>query len=103
MTRAEILSQFTVDERGTIRDPGKFEGEPVYVPAFYDAYMNGCPDDDIDGVLYFDVTPEDVAEFPELQGVGTVTLYVGDDGFVNSATHEEAGFRADSEEEEEAE
>ena len=31
MTRAEVLGQYHVDERGVIRSPGKFEGEMVYV------------------------------------------------------------------------
>lgn len=44
MTRKEIESEYTV-ENGIIRSPGKFEGEPVYAPDFYDAAMDGCGED----------------------------------------------------------
>lgn len=36
MTRKEIAETYKVDERGVIRSPGKFEGEPIYVPYFWD-------------------------------------------------------------------
>lgn len=36
MTRQEILDAYETD-RGIIQSPGKFEGEPIYAPYFYEA------------------------------------------------------------------
>ena len=86
MTRRDIESSYTVDANGIIRSPGKFEGEPVYVPYFWDAYLEGFADEDDGEVLTFRVTAEDRAEFPELDGVTTVRLWETDQGFVYSET-----------------
>lgn len=81
--RAAVLAQFTVDEHGRIRNPGKFEGEPLFVPHFWDVFMDGCHDDEAeDGAVIFFVTDEDRAEFPELGTQAKVTLFQRDDGFV---------------------
>lgn len=81
MTRQEIEAEFTI-ESGIIRNPGKFEGEAIYVPYFWDCFLNGGADGDDGTVLRFDVTADDKAIFPELEGRRTVTLYERDDGFV---------------------
>jgi hypothetical protein len=54
----------------------------LYVPYFWDAYLNGCADRDDGTVLGFDVTREDKAIFPELKRRRTVRLIQRDDGFV---------------------
>jgi len=83
MDRAEVYKAYKVDERGTIRSPGKFEGEMLYVPYFWDAYLNGCADRDDGNVLGFDILPEDREQFPELgRRRRTVKLYQRGDGFV---------------------
>jgi hypothetical protein len=41
MTRTEILAQYQVGSDGVIRSPGKFEGEMLYVPFYWDIAMNG--------------------------------------------------------------
>lgn len=82
MTRNEIIADYNVDERGVIRRPGKFEGEMLYVPYFWVAYLNGMADRDDGRTLGFDVTPEDKLMFPELRGRRTVKLRVREDGFV---------------------
>lgn len=82
MKRADIIQDYRVDDRGRIRSPGKFEGEMLYVPHFWDAYLNGCADRDNGRVLGFDVTAEDKAEFPELKRRRTVRLIENDQGFV---------------------
>lgn len=82
MKRSDILEQYRVDQRGIIRDPGKFEGEMLYVPYFWDAGLNGMADRDDGSVLGFDLTAEDKAEFPELKGRRTVKLFQREDGFV---------------------
>lgn len=81
MNRATIEAEYAI-ESGIIRSPGKFEGEAVYVPYFWDAYLNGFADRDDGTILGFDVTAEDRAMFPELKGRRTVRLYQRSDGFV---------------------
>ncbi len=81
MTRQEIERDYQV-ENGVIRSNGKFEGEAVYVPYFWDAFLNGMADRDNGRVLGFDLTADDKAMFPELKGRRTVRLYERDDGFV---------------------
>ena len=82
MTRRDIETSYKIDSNGVIRDPGQFEGEMLYVPYYWDAYLNGCADRDDGDVLGFDVTPEDKAQFPELKRRRTVKLCQRDDGFV---------------------
>jgi hypothetical protein len=82
MTREQITSEFTVDNNGIICNPGQFEGEMLYVPYFWDAYLNGMADGDEDGILEFDVNDDDRALFPELKDKSQVLLYQRSDGFV---------------------
>lgn len=65
-----------------VKGPGKFEGEPVYVPFFWDAYLNGMADRDDGTVLGFDITAEDKVLFPELKRRRTVKLLETEQGFV---------------------
>lgn len=81
MTRKELEEQFDVVD-GRITNPGKFEGEAVYVPHFWDAFLNGEADRDDGTIVGFNVTKEDKAMFPELKGRRTVRIYERDDGFV---------------------
>lgn len=82
MTREEILKEYDVNQHGIIKTPGKFEGEMLYVPYFWDAYLNGMADSDEEEILGFEVTEEDRAMFPELIDQTQVLLHVRDDGFV---------------------
>lgn len=81
MTRHEIETEYRT-AAGRITSPGKFEGEHIYVPYYWEAYLNGCADRDNGTILGFDVTADDRREFPELKGKRTVRLYQHDDGFV---------------------
>jgi hypothetical protein len=74
MTREECLS--------AVQGPGKFQGQAVYVPFFWDAYLNGFADRDDGHVLGFDVSAEDKALFPELKRRRTVRLVETESGFV---------------------
>lgn len=85
MTREKILQDYEVDTNGIIRSPGKFEGEMLYVPYFWEVFLDGGADRDNGTILGFDLTPEDKAQFPELKGKRTVRLYQRDDGFVCEA------------------
>jgi len=80
MTRAEIEAAYTVTN-GIIRSPGKFEGERVYMPAMYAAYLDGSADDDGE-ILSVEVTDADRAEFPELGSLAFVRFEVVEEGFV---------------------
>ena len=62
--------------------PGKFEGEEMYVPYFWDLFLEGCADEDDGNVAMFRVTDEDRALFPELARGECVRLFQRSDGFV---------------------
>ena len=83
MTRNEIEENYTIED-GIIQDPGRFEAEPVYVPYFVDALMNGDPGEfDETSNLYElrDFDPECRQEFPELKPFRTITIWQSDQGF----------------------
>lgn len=85
MTRLEILKSFEVYPNSVvIRTPGKFEGEPIYAPYFWDLSLEGMADSYSDDgeVITFQVTDDDRAEFPELTDVKYVRLHESDNGFV---------------------
>lgn len=95
MTREEILSTYTVDDAGIIRDLGKFEAEPAYAVYFWDAGMNGMADEDENGVWFFVLSPEDKQEFPELAGEYGAAVEESDQGFVYCTVFgTEKGYRA---------
>jgi len=80
---ADLLKYYKIEEHGIITSPGKFEGEMIYVPYYWEAFLNGFADRDDGKVLGFDITPEDRKIFgPMLKGKRTVKLYERDDGFV---------------------
>ena len=81
MTRQDITNEYSV-VNGRIVSPGKFENEMVYVPYFWDFYLNGFADDDDGKTLKFKVSKEDREQFPELKGKRTVRLQQTDTGFV---------------------
>ena len=82
MTRQDLLTQYDVDENGIIVSLGKFESEPLYIPYFWDMYLNGFADDDDGESLTFEVTIEDREQFPELANVRHVFIWETDQGFV---------------------
>lgn len=83
MTRKEIMNLYEVDEHGIITSPGKFEGEMLYTPHFWDLFLGGQGTIQQDGAVVFSITTEDMAEFPELVGdVEEVVLYEDSRGFV---------------------
>ena len=88
MTRQDIENDYGPISNGTIRMPGKFEGEPVYAPYFYDMMLNGETDgDDIssdgDCISIFVITDEDRRSFPELEGIDELVLWEESGGFVH--------------------
>lgn len=86
MNRNFIMAHFTIDQDGIIRTPGKYEGEPLYVPYFW--AQNDSADDQVQDegvpVDIFKVTADDRLSFPELADIAVVTLWEREDGFVCS-------------------
>jgi hypothetical protein len=46
MTAAEIRKEYTHDANGRITQPGKFEGEPIFAPYFWNIALEGFADSD---------------------------------------------------------
>ncbi len=74
----------TTNERGLITEPGRFEGEPEFVPHFYDAWLVGgfADVDHDDGSVALNFEDEDYARFPALRGFKSIRLWIDDNGFV---------------------
>jgi hypothetical protein len=83
MTREEIITQYNVGSDGIIRSPGKFEGEMLYVPFYWDIALQGFANLDDGEVFGFNIEPEDVALFPELNDRKSLRLWESDQGFVH--------------------
>lgn len=88
--RAMIEADYRV-EHGIIRSPGKFEAEPVYVPHFYNLWLDGgaddeetSGDDDGAGTLVFNLTDDDRRDWPELGNARVLRLCQDSYGFVHS-------------------
>lgn len=73
-----------------IIDPGKFEGEPRWLPYFYEAWGAGeaATEDAIehDGAIecqaWIYIADYDLIQFPELRGYYQVRIMVDEQGFV---------------------
>lgn len=79
-----------------IHEPGKFEGEPVFVPYLYALAMESFSDESGDGYDAFRVDDELRAKFPaprEWAGIAWVLLTYSDQGFVSSEMLTERQFR----------
>ena len=82
MTRLETLASYKVDDHSVIRSPGKFEGEMIYLPHFYDVFLDGGGEDNGKRIRV-DITEEDRKEFPELgKTKSAIKFYEREDGFV---------------------
>jgi len=86
MTRAELEATYRV-QGNRIVSPGKFEAENIWAPYFWDAAMDGGAEEittphNPHPVSRMKVEPDDVRQFPELEGFGAVELFEDDNGFV---------------------
>ncbi len=88
-----IRDSYQVDSNGRITDPGKFEGEQIFVPYFWDLALSGFADTD-NGKWYgfrFSFSSEQdkqlLADWPELkQWLGrkrSLKLWEDSQGFVH--------------------
>lgn len=96
LDRDQVLEMFQVNDRGIITSPGKFEGEMLYVPSFWDEVLDGgCQAADLDGdeVDVCKVEAADRRNFPELGDKRWVVLEERGDGFVMEAPVSESEVR----------
>ena len=86
MKRVEIETEYTITT-GVIRNPGKFEGEMLYAPYFYDCSNDGeflCGLDDGEYVTLVEVGAEDREQFPEIDATTTfIKVRESEQGFVS--------------------
>ena len=89
MSRNETLAAYTI-ENGIIVDSGKFEGEPIYTPEFYDACLDGCGEDlegdspDGSFAILMEIEPADRIEYPELGEAKYVFICCDSQGFIST-------------------
>lgn len=73
------------EETGIIADPGKFEGESLYIPYFYQLSLEQHEVKYTrDGlkIIVVEVEPEDIVQFPQLEQTMEVAFHEREDGFI---------------------
>jgi hypothetical protein len=83
MTRSQILRDFKT-QGGKIVG-GWYDGQALYVPYFWGAYLNGDAHDMNDDLVLFSIHSEDLREFPELENRSVVRLRQLPDGRIEEA------------------
>lgn len=89
MTRQEIERDYKLRD-GMIRTPGKFEGEMLYVPFYWDSGLMGCASHDVNGVWFFEILTDEKQMFPELADYYGIALEESDSGFVTATLFQSA-------------
>ena len=92
MSRQEIEKAYDVNDSGVITSPGKFEGEMVYVPYFWDIVLNGGADENLsDNGVNVDrivIIGDDITEFDDVLSLDdvdcSIDLWEDDSGFVHA-------------------
>lgn len=80
---SDVRSQYSTTPDGRITSSGQFEGEMIWVPFYWNIFLEGNADRDNGRVLGFDVSAADRQAFPEMpKRKRTIRLYQRDDGFV---------------------
>jgi hypothetical protein len=83
MTRGDIEADYDFNDDGRIVNPGEFEDERVYVPYFWDKYLNGYGNEDLEsGIISFSPSNEEYKMFPELWPNRILKLQSDENGFV---------------------
>ena len=70
---------------------GKFLGQPLYAPYFWEQVKKGLADAKYGNAYVFDITKKDIKKFPDLDRYEVVKLYDDGNGFVTV----EAGYDED--------
>ena len=89
MTRQDVEREHTI-AHGHVVSKGKFEGEPVWAPYFWQLALDGAADwesEDLDK-YQFAVTQDHKAIWPELSRAKTVFIAEMDDGDIVTTTTE---------------
>jgi len=74
-TITDLQKEFKV-KNGIIQNPGKFEGEPLSTPFYYDLMVNGEGE-------FIDIEPSDRVQFPNIPDNKAVAYVTeNDQGFV---------------------
>lgn len=98
------LNSYTWNSYGIITDPGKFEGEMLYIPYFWQVSLDGCVDIKPNGEISIEIEDLDIKAFEDwldyfqtrginkieglvkaikkLKKKKIVRFYVRDDGFI---------------------
>lgn len=84
MTRLDVLRTYDVKE-GVIQSPGRFEGQALYVPYYWNAYLCGNAHEVGADLIQFTVLGSDRTQFPELGSRIVVQLRQRSDGRVVEA------------------
>lgn len=63
---------------------GKFNGQPLYAPYFWEQVKQGLADDKYGNTYVFDITAKDIKQFPGLDRYDVVKLYDDGNGFVTA-------------------
>lgn len=78
-----------IDRHRIIREPGQFQDQPLYTPYFWNAYLDGTYDDEHwdndEHVIVFNVTEDDVRDYPEL--AGATQVFIREDRWGGLHTH----------------
>lgn len=73
MNKRQLLEKvYKVNSAGIIESPGRYEGEKIYVPYFYEAPLDRKPDFKEVGTIGFIVNRKDVELFPEFLKEGEI-------------------------------
>lgn len=69
---------YPIDEHRIIREEGPFKDQPVYAPYFWNSHLDGSYDDEYwehgQHVIVFNVTEDDLRDYPELAGATKVFI-----------------------------
>ena len=85
MNRKQILEGYKI-ENEIIVSPGKFEGEWMPTPYFYEQSFFDVAPCGLNVPTVLVIIERDVEQFPELErdGIVSVELYIDDQGFVHA-------------------
>jgi hypothetical protein len=81
-TLAQLESEFKTNEAGLIINPGKFEGESIATPFYYDIMLDGEGD-------VIEVETSDRVAFDLDDNDNFVVVFVDDNGFVSLGWYED--------------